>query len=106
MSAQEIAFVVLAGIGSLAAFRMVTTQNVVHAALYLVVTLAMVGAVLPALPERAENAPLIQVLPDVAFGGFGDRRVECGGGRERSRIQRRLECRVSHNQDHKRHAHS
>ena len=60
MSAQEIAFVVLAGIGSLGAFRLVTSQNVVHAALYLVVTLAMVGAVY--LLMAAEFLAWVQVL--------------------------------------------
>src|SRR2546428_1629940 len=60
VSAQEIAFVVLAGIGSLAAFRMVTSQNVVHAVLYLVVTLAMVGGVYLIL--AAEFLAWVQVL--------------------------------------------
>jgi NADH-quinone oxidoreductase subunit J len=60
VSAQEIAFVVLAGIGSLGAFRLVTSQNVVHAALYLVVTLAMVGAVYLLL--AAEFLAWVQVL--------------------------------------------
>ena len=45
MSAQEYAFVVLAVVGAVAAFRLVTTKNVVHGALYLVVTLASVGAI-------------------------------------------------------------
>ena len=43
MSAQEIAFGIVAAVGALSAIRMVTTENVVHGALYLVVTLAMVG---------------------------------------------------------------
>jgi NADH-quinone oxidoreductase subunit J len=43
VSAQEYAFVVLALVGAVSAFRLVTAKNVVHAALYLVVTLAMVG---------------------------------------------------------------
>jgi NADH-quinone oxidoreductase subunit J len=43
VSAQEYAFVVLALVGTVSAFRLVTAKNVVHAALYLVVTLAMVG---------------------------------------------------------------
>ena len=60
MSAQEIAFVILAGVGSLGAFRLVTSQNVVHAALYLVVTLAMVGAVY--LLVAAEFLAWVQVL--------------------------------------------
>jgi len=60
MSAQEIAFVILAGVGSLGALRLVTSQNVVHAALYLVVTLAMVGAVY--LLVAAEFLAWVQVL--------------------------------------------
>ena len=44
MSAQDVAVVVLGIIGAVAAIRLVTSQNVVHAALYLVLTLAMVGA--------------------------------------------------------------
>jgi len=60
VSAQEIAFVILAGVGSLGAFRLVTSQNVVHAALYLVVTLAMVGAVY--LLVAAEFLAWVQVL--------------------------------------------
>lgn len=60
MSSQEIAFVAVAGVGSLAAFRLVTSQNVVHAALYLVLTLAMVGAVYLLL--GAEFVAWVQVL--------------------------------------------
>jgi NADH-quinone oxidoreductase subunit J len=44
VSAQEYAFAVLALVGVVAAVRVVTARNVVHAALYLVVTLASVGA--------------------------------------------------------------
>ncbi len=40
----DIAFVIVGVIGSVAAFRMVTSRNVVRAALYLVVTLAMVAS--------------------------------------------------------------
>ena len=43
MTAQEYAFLVVAVVGSLAAIAVVTARNVVHAALYLVVTLASVG---------------------------------------------------------------
>ena len=60
MSAQEGAFVALAAIGSIAAFRLVTTRNVVHGALYLVVTLAMVGGVYLLL--AAEFVAWVQVL--------------------------------------------
>ena len=60
MSAQEIAFVVLGAIGCVAAVRMVTARNVVHAALYLVVTLAMVGGVYLLL--SAEFVAWVQVL--------------------------------------------
>jgi NADH-quinone oxidoreductase subunit J len=45
VSATEATFVVIAAVGAIGAFRLVTSKNVVHAALYLVVTLAMVGAV-------------------------------------------------------------
>ena len=41
---QNIAFFLLAGASVLAALRLVTTKNVVHAALYLVVVLSSVGA--------------------------------------------------------------
>ncbi len=60
MSAQEYAFVVLAVIGSFSAFRLVTAKNVVHAALYLVVTLSMVGAVYLLL--AAEFVGWVQIL--------------------------------------------
>ena len=60
MSAQEIAFVVLGAVGCVAAVRMVTARNVVHAALYLVVTLAMVGGVYLLL--SAEFVAWVQVL--------------------------------------------
>jgi NADH-quinone oxidoreductase subunit J len=45
VSGQDIAFVVVGSIASIAAIGLVTTKNVVHGALYLVVTLAMIGAV-------------------------------------------------------------
>ncbi len=60
MSAQEYAFVVLALIGTVSAFRLVTCKNVVHGALYLVVTLAMVGGVYLVL--AAEFVAWVQVL--------------------------------------------
>ena len=44
MTSTEVVFVVLAAVGSVGAIRLVTSKNVVHAALYLVLTLAMVGA--------------------------------------------------------------
>src|SRR4029450_6426374 len=43
VSAQEYAFLVVAVIGSISAVAVVTARNVVHAALYLGVTLASVG---------------------------------------------------------------
>ena len=43
VTAQEYAFIVVAVIGSISAVAVVTAHNVVHAALYLVVTLASVG---------------------------------------------------------------
>jgi NADH-quinone oxidoreductase subunit J len=60
MSAQEIAFVILALIGSAAAIRLVTSRNVVHAALYLVATLSMVAGVY--LLVAAEFVAWVQVL--------------------------------------------
>jgi NADH-quinone oxidoreductase subunit J len=60
MSAQEVAFVVLAAVGSLAAIRLVTSRNVVHAALFLVVTLSMVGGTYLLL--AAEFVAWVQVL--------------------------------------------
>ena len=60
MTAQEYAFVVLAVIGSLAAIAVVTARNVVHAALYLVVTLASVGGVYLLL--GAEFVGWVQIL--------------------------------------------
>jgi NADH-quinone oxidoreductase subunit J len=60
VTAQEVAFVVMAAIGCVAAVRLVTARNVVHAALYLVVTLAMVGGVYLVL--SAEFVAWVQVL--------------------------------------------
>lgn len=60
MSSHEVAFAILAVIGSLGAIRLVTSKNVVHAALYLVMTLAMVGAVY--LLVAAEFIGWVQVL--------------------------------------------
>jgi NADH-quinone oxidoreductase subunit J len=60
MSAQEYAFVVLAVVGSIAAIAVVTARNVVHAALYLVVTLLAVGGVYLLL--GAEFLGWVQIL--------------------------------------------
>jgi NADH-quinone oxidoreductase subunit J len=60
MSAQEYAFVVLAVVGSLSAIAVVTSTNVVHAALYLVVTLLSVGGVYLLL--GAEFVAWVQIL--------------------------------------------
>ena len=60
MSAEDWAFIVVGVVGSIAALRLVTSQNVVHAALYLVVTLAMVGATY--LIVAAEFLAWVQVL--------------------------------------------
>jgi NADH-quinone oxidoreductase subunit J len=57
---QEWVFAILAVIGSAAALRLVTAKNVVHAALYLVVTLSAVGAVYLLL--AAEFVAWVQVL--------------------------------------------
>jgi NADH-quinone oxidoreductase subunit J len=60
VSGQEYAFLVLAVVGSVAAFRMVTARNVVRAALYLVVTLSMVAGVYLVL--AAEFVAWVQIL--------------------------------------------
>ena len=60
MNAHEYAFVVVATIGSIAAVAVVTARNVVHAALYLVVTLAMVAGTY--LVVAAEFIAWVQVL--------------------------------------------
>ena len=60
VSAQEYAFVVLAVIGSVGAISVVLARNVVHAALYLVVTLLAVGGVYLLL--GAEFVAWVQIL--------------------------------------------
>lgn len=60
MTAQEWVFSVLAVVGTVAALRLVTAKNVVHAALYLVATLAVVGGVYLLL--AAEFVAWVQVL--------------------------------------------
>jgi NADH-quinone oxidoreductase subunit J len=60
MSAQEYAFVVLAIVGSVGAISVVLARNVVHAALYLVVTLLSVGGVYLLL--GAEFVAWVQIL--------------------------------------------
>ncbi|MGH2635015.1 MAG: NADH-quinone oxidoreductase subunit J family protein [Actinomycetota bacterium] len=60
MSGQEYAFVVLSIVGTVAAFRLVTARNVVHAALYLVVTLSMVAGAYLLL--AAEFIAWVQIL--------------------------------------------
>ncbi len=60
MTGQEIAFLIVAIVGGIAAIRLVTSQNVVHAALYLVVTLTSVGAVYLLL--AAEFIAWVQIL--------------------------------------------
>ena len=60
MSAQEYAFCVLAVVGSLSAVAVVSARNVVHAALYLVVTLLSVAGVYLLL--GAEFVAWVQVL--------------------------------------------
>jgi NADH-quinone oxidoreductase subunit J len=58
--AQNIAFGILAAAALLSAIRVVTTTNVVHAALYLVVVLASVGAQYVLL--AAEFVAVVQIL--------------------------------------------
>lgn len=60
MSSQEYAFVVLALLGTVSAVRVVTARNVVRAALYLVATLASVGATYLIL--GAEFVGWVQIL--------------------------------------------
>jgi NADH-quinone oxidoreductase subunit J len=60
MSGQEIAFVAIAVIGTIGALRVVTSRNVVHAALYLVVTLSTVAAAYLLL--SAEFIAWVQIL--------------------------------------------
>ena len=60
MTAQEYAFLVLAVVGSVSAIAVVTARNVVHAALYLVVTLLSVGGVYLLL--GAEFVGWVQIL--------------------------------------------
>ncbi len=60
MSAQEYAFCVLAVVGGLAAVAVVTVRNVVHAALYLVVSLLSVAGVYLLL--GAEFVAWVQIL--------------------------------------------
>ena len=60
MTAQEYAFMVLAVVGGVSAIAVVTARNVVHAALYLVITLASVGGVYLVL--GAEFVGWVQIL--------------------------------------------
>lgn len=60
MSAQEYAFAVLAAMGGVSAISVVLARNVVHAALYLVVTLLSVGGVYLLL--GAEFVAWVQIL--------------------------------------------
>lgn len=60
MTVQEWFFTALALVGTVGALRLVTAKNVVHAALYLVVTLAAVAAVYLLL--AAEFVAWVQVL--------------------------------------------
>jgi len=60
ITAQEYAFIVTAVVGSISAVAVVTARNVVHAALYLVVTLACVGITFVLL--GAEFLGWVQIL--------------------------------------------
>ena len=60
MSGQEIAFVIVAAIGTVGAVRVVSSRNVVHAALYLVISLSAVAAVYLLL--SAEFIAWVQIL--------------------------------------------
>ncbi len=60
MTAQEWIFSIVGGIGALGAVRLVTSKNVVHAALYLVVALASVAGLYLVL--GAEFVAWVQIL--------------------------------------------
>ena len=60
MTALEIAFVVVAVAGVIGAFRVVTARNVVHAALYLVITLSATAGIYLLL--AAEFLAWVQIL--------------------------------------------
>jgi len=60
ISAQDIAFAVIGLVGILSALRLVTTKNVVHGALYLVITLSMIGA--GYLVMAAEFVAMVQIV--------------------------------------------
>ncbi|CAN5458771.1 hypothetical protein BH18ACT1_BH18ACT1_02730 [soil metagenome] len=60
MVGEQIAFWVLAATATLAALRVVTTQNVVHAALYLVAVLSSIAALFVLL--AAEFVAAVQIL--------------------------------------------
>ena len=60
MTAQEYAFAVIAAVGAISAIAVVTARNVVHAALYHVVSLRSVGATFLLL--GAEFAGWVQIL--------------------------------------------
>ncbi len=60
MLAQNVTFGILAAAATLSALRVVTTKNVVHAALYLVVVLASIGALFVLL--AAEFVAVVQIL--------------------------------------------
>jgi NADH-quinone oxidoreductase subunit J len=60
VTSQEYAFLVLAVVGGVSAIAVVTARNVVHAALYLVITLSSVGGVYLVL--GAEFVGWVQIL--------------------------------------------
>jgi NADH-quinone oxidoreductase subunit J len=60
VSPREVAFVIVAVVGVIGAFRVVTARNVVHAALYLVVTLSSAAVVYLLL--AAEFVGWVQIL--------------------------------------------
>ena len=64
MTGQEVAFLVLAVIGGLAGLLVVTSRNVVHAALYLVVALASVAGVYLLL-----GAPFVAFVQVIIYVG-------------------------------------
>ena len=60
INAQDVAFAIIGFVGVVSALRMVTTKNVVHGALYLVITLGMIGA--GYLVMAAEFVAFVQIV--------------------------------------------
>ena len=70
MVAQNIFFGILAAIVAISALRMVTTRNIVHAALYLVAVLAGLGALYVLLTAEFVATPQVLVYIGAVMGLF------------------------------------